>query len=62
LQFDGVYFQKMYSLNVLGIDEENSENEATVANAVQENNSPPEVENAYSQTEIVDSFARILTL
>lgn len=55
IQFDGVYFQKMYALNILEGKKQESDDE--------EEQKPEEpTEEIFSQTDIIDEFAAIIRM
>ena len=75
LQFDGVYFQKMYSLNVLDEPEDDDDDESIPASAnianiqvkkqkCEEKFEEPVIPNDkdVDQTELVDMFSQIVRL
>lgn len=57
IQFDGVYFQKMYALNILEADEEMKPKEGEEETKIEE----PQ-EELFSQTDIIDEFAAIIRM
>ncbi|KAG5680210.1 hypothetical protein PVAND_009735 [Polypedilum vanderplanki] len=60
--FDGVFFQKLFALNVLGLKEEEEENNELIEGNVNAEVKISENQEDYTQTEIIDLFVKILNL